>query len=262
MSTHLYCVLPHQMRGAGAIPPGLSGVDGCRVRELPVDRVVAWVSDIERGPKISAPALVIGCRLVRRPKGARRRRRSGARHWNDAGARALRPTLSRRRCVSRGARESRGVGGVADRHHAGIRRDDRHHHAVHAPHAARPRARHPGDARAARRAARYRVTSRRFARPKQTRHAVADATDELAERIRDATADVVHRSTVHGAVTPLPFRTISHLVARDDVARYREAIETVRSGREFRFLVTGPRAPYSFCGLGDDSGKHGMNLAE
>jgi hypothetical protein len=60
----------------------------------------------------------------------------------------------------------------------------------------------------------------------------------------------------------MPLRTISHLIARNDIAQYREAIATVRSSREFRFLVIGPRAPYSFCGLGEDSGKHGMNLAE
>jgi hypothetical protein len=60
----------------------------------------------------------------------------------------------------------------------------------------------------------------------------------------------------------MPLRTISHLVRREDVPAYREAIETVRGGREFRFLVIGPRAPYSFSALSDSGGAHGMNLAD
>jgi len=37
----------------------------------------------------------------------------------------------------------------------------------------------------------------------------------------------------------------------------------VERGREFQFLVIGPRAPYSFCALrADTGGLHGMNLAD
>src|SRR6266571_6761191 len=46
MSVHLYCILPHAMRGD--VPSGLSGIAGARVRALVVDELVAWVSDIER----------------------------------------------------------------------------------------------------------------------------------------------------------------------------------------------------------------------
>ena len=51
MSTHLYCVLPHEMRGS--IPVGLSGLAGARVRALPVEGIVAWVSDAQRDVQVS-----------------------------------------------------------------------------------------------------------------------------------------------------------------------------------------------------------------
>jgi hypothetical protein len=60
----------------------------------------------------------------------------------------------------------------------------------------------------------------------------------------------------------LPFRTISHLISRDAVADYKRAVADVPADLEFRFLLVGPRAPYSFCALGDTGGTHGMNLAD
>ena len=46
MTTHLYCVLPHDMRES--VPQGLSGLAGAQVRAIPVDGIVAWVSDVQR----------------------------------------------------------------------------------------------------------------------------------------------------------------------------------------------------------------------
>ena len=51
MKTHLYCVLPQDERIE--LPDGLSGVAGARVRAIPVDGVVAWVSDVERDVPVS-----------------------------------------------------------------------------------------------------------------------------------------------------------------------------------------------------------------
>jgi hypothetical protein len=263
MSTHLYCVLPHQMRGAGAIPPGLSGVDGCRVRELPVDRVVAWVSDIEREPKLSAQTLAtapvwfdglkehdavveaaLGTGTTPVPA------RFGQRFLDDDACRAA--LVSRAASVESLITTMQGFVEMTVIITPSTRRMLRDLEPV-IPEMLEPRRRGAKQPR--------HVEALRAA--ETTTNAVTDATDELAERIGAATADVVHRQTVHGAVTPMPLRTISHLVARDQVARYREALDTVRSGPECRFLVIGPRAPYSFCGLGEESGgKHGMNLAE
>jgi hypothetical protein len=81
--------------------------------------------------------------------------------------------------------------------------------------------------------------------------------------LAEATQSVVRRSLVHQSATPIPLRTISHLLARDDVGEFRRAVARVERGREFQFLVIGPRAPYSFCALrADTGGMHGMNLAD
>jgi len=110
-------------------------------------------------------------------------------------------------------------------------------------------------------------TGRRYLETLRSREAasgaVTHATDGLAQQLADATRDVVRRSLVHQTATPIPLRTISHLLARDDVGEFRRAVATVERGREFQFLVIGPRAPYSFCALRSETGgMHGMNLAD
>jgi hypothetical protein len=87
--------------------------------------------------------------------------------------------------------------------------------------------------------------------------------DALAQKLADATKAFVRRHAVHDQITRLPLRTISHLVPRSDVANYKAAAFEVASTSELRFLVIGPRAPYSFCALGNrDTGLHGMKLAD
>lgn len=51
MTTHLYCVLPDDI--GKEIPAGLSGLAGARVRALPVDGLIAWVSDVARDVRVS-----------------------------------------------------------------------------------------------------------------------------------------------------------------------------------------------------------------
>src|SRR6187397_2640156 len=51
MSTHLYCVLPGET--PASVPSGLTGVEGGSVRALPVDHLVAWVSDVQRDIPVS-----------------------------------------------------------------------------------------------------------------------------------------------------------------------------------------------------------------
>jgi hypothetical protein len=47
---------------------------------------------------------------------------------------------------------------------------------------------------------------------------------------------------------------IAHLVDRDDAGAYRAAVEAMRAAKDWQFLVSGPRAPYSFCSIGDGGG--------
>ncbi|MEP6494646.1 MAG: GvpL/GvpF family gas vesicle protein [bacterium] len=252
MSTHLYCVVPHQMRGAGAIPPGLSGVGGSRVRELPVDGLIAWVSDVERDVPIWGKGLREHDAVVEAaldtgttPVPAR----FGQRFDDDDACRAA--LVNRASSVETLLITMQGFVEMTIIITPSTRRMLRDLEPV-IPDMLEPRTRLGSPSYLDKLRSTEAATG-----------AVTHATDELASHIRAATVDIVRRSTVHRSVTPMPLRTISHLVARDDITAYKRAMRTVQSSGEFRFLVIGPRAPYSFCGLTDDSeGTHGINLAD
>jgi hypothetical protein len=88
------------------------------------------------------------------------------------------------------------------------------------------------------------------------------AMDGLAARIAEASTRFVRRQAMHEQMTQLPLRTMSHLISREVVEQYKEVVGAVRTGTEFRFIMIGPRAPYSFCALGAGGGPHGMKLAD
>ncbi len=250
MSTHLYCVLPHEVRGA--IPLGLSGVEGERVRALPVDSLVAWVSDIAREIPLSVDGVSAHDAVVEAaletgstPVPAR----FGQRFLDDDACRAA--IVSRAASVESLLANMQGfvemtllITPSTHRMLADLEpvlvemvKPDR-----------------PGGGR------RYVETLR--SREAST-GAVSTTTGELAARLAHATRAFVCRSALHEKVTPLPLRTISHLIRRADVERYRQAVSGVVPNRDSRFLVIGPRAPYSFCALNDDAGgTHGMRLAD
>jgi len=93
--------------------------------------------------------------------------------------------------------------------------------------------------------------------------AVRQALDVLGDRLEEAVGPLIRRSASQENLARMPFRTISHLVPRQLVAEYRAALKSVHPTADFRFLVIGPRAPYSFCSLGTgDAGAHGMKLAD
>jgi hypothetical protein len=92
--------------------------------------------------------------------------------------------------------------------------------------------------------------------------AVRRAMDPLAERLTWAAEPFVRRTTTHAEQLRMPMRTISHLVARDHIEAYRHAVQAVPGGADCRFLVVGPRPPYSFCGLRETDGHHGIKLAD
>jgi hypothetical protein len=249
MSTHLYCVLPEDV--TGEIPAGLSGVAGGRVRAIPIDHLVAWVSDIARDVPVSVDGVRAHDAVVEAaletgstPVPAR----FGQRFDDDL---ACQLALN-----SRSASVESLVSGVQGLVEMTIliapstRRMLRDLEPV-IPEMLEPA--RPGAGR------KYLDTLR--AKEAAT-GSIGRATEELAERIEGATVAFVRRSTVHHTGTPLPLRTISHLVAREDLEDYRLAMNEVDAGAEFRFLVIGPRAPYSFCALKSDGGKHGMNLAD
>jgi hypothetical protein len=249
MTTHLYCVLPHQIRDA--VPLGLSGVSGARVRALPVDGLVAWVSDAERGvpPSIDgvrAHDAVVEAALETgsTPVPAR----FGQRFEDDDAC--LAALASRADSVESLLAEMQGFVEMTVLITPSTRRmiDD-----------LEPVIPEMLDTDTPGAGRRYLDTLRK--REMRTGE-ISDATDEIARDLTAAADPFVHRSLIHQSATPLPLRTISHLISRDDVDRYKHAVGEVQGGPEFRFLVIGPRAPYSFCALTSGGGAHGMNLAD
>jgi hypothetical protein len=120
MSTHLYCLLPGE--APTSVPSGLTGVEGGSVRALPVDHLVAWVSDVERDIPVSIDGVRAHDAVVEAafetgstPVPAR----FGQRFANDDACAA--------------ALNSRGPSSNHCSRRCRARRDDDHHHAVDAP---------------------------------------------------------------------------------------------------------------------------------
>ena len=244
MTTHLYCLLPKEVRAT--VPPGLSGLAGAAVRELPVDGLVAWVSDVERGITVSYDGVRAHDAVVEAaletgttPVPAR----FGQRFVSDDACRAA--IASKAESVGSVLADLQGFVEMTLIVTPSTRRMLRELQPV-IPEIFEPETRGPG---------RKYLDSLR--RREAATGAVQEAIDELAVDLSESTRNWVRRTVVHDTVTPLPLRTISHLIARRDIGQYKEAVVGVPHGREFRYLLIGPRAPYSFSG-----GNHGMKLAD
>jgi hypothetical protein len=250
MTTHLYCVLPHRFRGT--VPAGLNGVAGGAVRAIPVDGLVAWVSDVERGVPVSIDGIRAHNDVVEAametgstPVPAR----YGQRFDDDEACRAA--LASRAASVEPLLATMQGFVEMTLLVTPSTRRMIDDLEPV-LPEMFDPKTQGVGR--------RYLDTLRK----REMRSGeISHASDDITRKLVEAAGPLVHRTLDHQTITPMPLRTISHLVARDDVDRYKEAVGAVLSGRDFQFLVIGPRAPYSFCALGSDAGgAHGMNLAD
>lgn len=249
MTTHLYCILPGET--SGALPANLSGVDDAPVRELSVEGMVAWVSDVERDVPVSVEgvrahdavveaALESGSTPVPARFGQRFASDDACRGALAKRAAALEPLVA-------------AVQGFVEMTlllTPSTRRMLRDLQPV-LPELVEAEALGAGSAYLHKLRAREAATG-----------TVRRAMDRLAKRLIDATRSIVRETKTHDQGPRLPLQTVSQLIARPRVAEYQRAVNGVESGREFRFLVIGPRAPYSFCSLGADGGMHGMKLAD
>ena len=250
MTTHLYCVLPNEQHGD--LPADLRGIDGARVRSMELDGLVAWISDADLGLPVSIDGVRAHDAVVEAaletgvtPVPAR----FGQEFASDDACRGALQSYSN--SVTSLLADMQGFVEMTLILTPSTRRmlrdlepgipamiDDQ-----------RPGA-----------GLEYMESLR--AREAAT-GSVRRSLDSLAQKLTDATKAFVRRHAVHDQITRLPLRTISHLVPRSDVANYKAAAFAVASTSELRFLVIGPRAPYSFCALGNsDTGLHGMKLAD
>lgn len=249
MMTHLYCILPGET--SGALPANLSGVDGERVRELSVEGMVAWVSNVDRDGPVSVEGVRAHDAVVEAalesgstPVPAR----FGQRFASDDACRAA--LAKRAASLEALVAAVQGFVEMTLLLTPSTRRMLRDLQPV-LPELVEAEGLGAGRAYLNKLRAREAATG-----------TIRRAMDGLAKRLIDATRSIVRETRTHDQGPRLPLQTVSQLIARPRVAEYQRAVNRVESGREFRFLVIGPRAPYSFCSLGADGGMHGMKLAD
>jgi hypothetical protein len=253
MSTHLYCMLP----GANPVqlPAGLAGIGGAAVRVLDVEGVVAWVSDAV-APKPLPPALAPDAAIA------------GVREHDAVVEAALATGITP--VPARFGQRFSGDDACADE----IRR--------HAGHIVALLAAMQGLvemtlilAPSTRRAVAELIpvlpemvgegAGRKYLEALSAREAatgaVKQALDALGQRLGEAAREFVQRVSVQENLARMPMRAISHLVARERVEPYREAVRSVHPTADYRFIIVGPRAPYSFASIASDGGPHGLRLA-
>jgi len=92
-----------------------------------------------------------------------------------------------------------------------------------------------------------RVYMQQLLRIRGTEQGVHAAAAAVRERISTVVGPFVRDEAVVVAASPTAMLTLSHLIARDDVFRYRAALEDADAGAPVaRLIVRGPVAPYQF----------------
>lgn len=249
MSVHLYCVLPS--RAGSPVPPGLAGLGGAPVRAIEAGEMVLWVSDVVR----EGPATIDGVKehdaVVEAALDAGSTpvpARFGQRFADDDSCRVAVAARAESLVALLAAMD-----GMVE---MTIILTPSTRKMISQIEPVLPELAENGDPGAG---TRYmeRLRAREAANA-----AVRGALDTLGRRLADATDRFIRRSAEHEQMTRMPFRTISHLVAREVVEQYAAAARTVRPSAGLRFLIVGPRAPYSFCAFGAGGATHGMKLAD
>lgn len=231
MPTYLYCIIP-----AGYDPPDASrrGVDAAPVRELRTSGLAAWVSHV--------PDLVVV------PSVSRARAHDDV--VRDAMARAT-PVPARFGQVLAGDTE---VAGLLDERRGSLLESlERVRGCVEmtvrvllAGHGAAP-----GPA--------PRESGSAYLRWVRERQQVQQAVSDQAEFLRRGLARVVEEA---GVVREIRWATVApgarsleaaHLVPRALIARHREVVRTtVERDHHMKVMLSGPWAPYTFCGAGHE----------
>jgi hypothetical protein len=251
MSTYLYCLLTPPK--ADAMPAGLAGIADAPVRSLlsrDIGPIEAWVATIDaaalsvRGRALVTQALlhneVVDAALGtgRTPVPAR----YGSRYENDE---ACMDDLARRADEFRAVLER-----VVDAVEMSV---------LVVP--ARSQLSPPAKPKATEASAgrRYLESLRAHAREtERARHAAEHEADRITGAVRALVREETRRFAQSGVMS------IAHLLSREQLGRYKEAVATVSLGDSFRLVVGEARAPYSFTSsqptaAGHDSGKPNGN---
>ncbi len=248
MPTYLYCLLAASSDARPDVPPSLTGVGGGRVRALEAGGMLAWVETVDSSvlPRTVETARAHD-RVVRAamelgdtPLPAR----SGQLFADDA---VCAEELRRReREIARGLREIEGcvemiVHVAIDARRGGGRAGEAAPRLESFARPGTPGGTAPGRGRAYLEELRERL---------QLEHSVQSESANLRTAIRTAVEGLARDESFSIRPGTTPRLTISHLISRTDIARYRTVLADARATRGLEIVqVAGPYPPYSFAGL-------------
>ncbi len=244
MGTYLYCLLP---RGVAIVPDDLTGIGGAAVRAITAGNLVAWVSTTDRVPEPGVELAKVHNDVVEAalagdvtPLPARFGQvfADDAMCVADLGKRAASLTSALARVANMVEMGILIAPATVDAHRA---ESD----------VAGIDASVPGAGRRYLAALREQERERKHWADAVGRH-IGSIEAELGALVR-GTARVEPRRGVAAGV--------AHLVPRESVSRYREIVRGHTAPTDFRLVIAGPRAPYSFADDGT-TGTDGTILAD
>ena len=233
MPTYLYCVLAPP--SAEGVPAGLAGIAGSPVRALtaPGALLEAWIATVDEealrvsGRALAAQALlhneVVDAALAtgRTPAPAR----YGSRFPDDAA------------CMADLRRRAGELRAIIDRVAGAVEIPT-----LLVPHELRTKSIEKPSSNDAAAGRRYLESIRARVAEDERRRSTAE---HEASRLRASLGDLVRDEA--RSFTAAGVMSIAHLVSREAVDRYREAMASFAAGENFRVVRGEPRAPYSFA---------------
>jgi len=234
MALHPYCLL----HGDDGVPPGLQGLDDAPVRTIAADEITMWVSDapepsvavsierIQRHNDVVTAALAKGITPLPMRYGQRFEREDDARRFLAEKLPDLRPLFAR-------------VAGMVEM-------------AIVVAPALKKSLRELEPVPSAVLNAAARGAGLEYLQQVRQRAALEQRARSIVEKELDRASTAVH-SVIFAEERQLraSMGVVSHLVRRQDVERYRQLALALSYEGEWQFLPSGPRAPYSFCVIGE-----------
>jgi len=246
MALHAYCLLP----GSGdPIADAIVGLDDAPVRAIAVDEVSMWVSEapvlpskvtverVQRHDAVVTAALETGATPLPMRYGQRFDSDEEARHYLEERLVELRPLFAR-------------VDGMVEMSVVvapALKKMLRELEPV-------PTASLDASQRGAGLGYLQQVRDR-TEREQRARSAIDAQLDRVSSAVRTFARAEERQAQARGV------GVIAHLVAHDDAREYRAAVEAMRPAKDWQFLVSGPRAPYTFCSIGEGGGGGGASGA-
>ncbi|HEY7408075.1 MAG TPA: GvpL/GvpF family gas vesicle protein [Gemmatimonadaceae bacterium] len=232
MAIYLYCVL----RATREPPATLLGIDGAPVRAVDLGGLGAWVSDVPSAPIVPSPerarshdSVVRAALEGETPLPARFGQTLASEEELRAAVAARKEALQTALARVEGAIEMT-VRMLVPRSDG-----ERSETAGQSP-----------------RASSGREYLERVAAAQREERNVLAKTEILRDRISAAVGGLIRAESFAAAAPGSTLATLSHLVPRPDIDRYRHALRTLRrDDPALAFMVSGPWAPYSFTeGIG------------